>query len=305
MKAADVCQLNDQVAAYLVAVEPRYAKASLTTWKAGLARFERYCSEHGVTAVAEVDERCLESFHGWLLGFTLSESTVYLALRSVKLFVQWSHRSGQTLWDAGCYRILSPNTRVPTPPTVAVMKRLLELPNLGTPEGLRDLFALELLYVLGLRRAECCSLDLEALDLGAETLLVMGKGGDERLLPVGPKLKETAWRYLRKGRPGLLPAPNEKGLMLGDEGQRLTLSGLFYIAIKYSGQLGLRITPHHLRHACATHLVEAGMELEQVQRLLGHRNLDSTKRYAQILGREMRREFMRSHPRALREPAFD
>ncbi len=291
-------ELSGQVEAYLVAVEHRYAASSLLIWKAGLARFEVFCAERGVSAVAEVDEGCLESFHGWLLGTRLSESTVYLALRSAKLFAQWAYRAGKTLWDPVAFRVLNPVTKIPKPPTVAVMKRLLELPSLETPEGIRDLFVLELLYTLGLRKAECCSLELSALDLEAETLFVRGKGGDERLLPVGPTLGETAWRYLRRGRPGLLPGAGEKALMLGDEGQRLTLSGLFYIAIKYSGQLGLRIPPHHFRHACATHLVEAGMEITQVQRFLGHRQLDSTKRYAQISEREMRREFLRSHPRA-------
>jgi integrase/recombinase XerD len=301
LKAPAEVSLRDQVEAYLAAVAPRYARTSLIIWRAGLERFQRYATEYGITTVAEVDEACLQAFHGWLLGFTLSESTVYMAMRSIKLFVQWSYQTGRTLWDSGSYKLFNPSSKVPQPPTVAVMKRLLELPNLGTPEGVRDLFALELLYVLGLRRAECCGLDLERIDLGAETLFVKGKGGDERLLPLSPKLKDTAWLYLRKGRPGLLPGVNEKALLLGDEGQRLTLSGLFYIAIKYSGQLGLRVTPHHIRHACATHLVEAGMELDQVQRLLGHRQLDSTKRYAQILGREMRREFVRSHPRALQD----
>lgn len=301
----EVGELSGQVEAYLVAVAPRYSASSLRIWKAGLARFERFCTERGVGSVAEVDEGCLESFHAWLLGTRLSEATVYLGLRSAKLFTQWAYKAGKTLWDPGAFRIITPITSIPKPPSVAVMKRILELPNRGTPEGTRDLFVLELLYTLGLRRGECCSLDLKALDLGEETLFVQGKGGDERLLPVSPKLGEAAWRYLRQGRPGLLPAAGEKALMLGDEGQRLTLSGLSYIAIKYSGLLGLRIPPHHFRHACATHLVEAGMDLAQVQRLLGHRQLDSTQRYAQISTREVRREFLRSHPRARREPGLD
>ena len=290
--------LAEQVTGYLVAVEPGYSKATVATYRGSLRRLETYCAECGISTVAELGEDELGMFHEWLWGSRFSPSTVAMTLRSAKLFLKWSHRSGCCLWDGGSYLVPEPRSSSPQPPTVAVMKRLLELPDCGTVRGLRDLFALELLYVLGLRRAECCALDLEALDLGAETLFVAGKNGDERLLPVGPTLERTAWRYLRVSRPQLLPAAGEKALVLGNEGQRLTFSGLAYIAKKYGARLGLRLSPHHYRHACATHLVEAGMELEQIQRLLGHRRIDSTERYAKILGREVRREFVRSHPRA-------
>ena len=290
--------LSAEMAAYLVAVEPRYAVSSLRIHRYGLRCFERFCAEQARAAVVEVDERCLESFHGWLCGLRFSESTMDMALRSTKLFLQWSYRCGLTLWDGGTYRLTNPRGRTPKPPTGAVMKRLLELPDPKTCEGSRDLLVLELLYVLGLRRAECCALELGSLNLNAETLFITGKGGDERLLPVGPSLGKAAWRYLRRARPVLLPAPSERALLLRDDGRRLTVEAVAYIVKKYGALLGLVLSPHQLRHACATHLIEAGMELAHVQCLLGHRRIDSTQRYAQILGREVHREFSRSHPRA-------
>jgi site-specific recombinase XerD len=297
--------LSEQAAAYLVAVAPRYAQSSLDIHGSSFKRLEKFAIEYGLGGVADLGEAQMAAFDEWLQGRKLSASTVYRTLGTVKLFLRWAYKDGRCLWDGDSYRIVNPRSRGPVPPTVAVMKRILELPDGRTPEGLRDLFALELLYVLGLRRHECCALDLGSLDLGAETLFVVGKGGDERLLPVGPKLKETASRYLGQARSTLLPASGEKALFLGDAGQRLTLEALGYIVKKYGAELGLVLSPHRLRHACATHLVEAGMELAQVQRLLGHRRIDSTERYAQVPGREVHREFLRSHPRAFRDPILD
>ena len=290
--------LREQTAAHLAAVAPRYSKSSLAIFRAGLGRFEAFCLEHDLVTVAEIDERALEAFDAWLLGFELSETTVHMAVRATKYFLQWSYKAGLTLWDGATYELTNPRSRIPKPPTVAVMERLLQLPHTRTAEGMRDLFALELLYVLALRRGECCALRTNSIDLNAETVSVVGKGGDERLLPVSPRLGQTARRYLRRARSALLPKASETALLLNNDGRALDNAALSYIVKKYGARLGLVLSPHKLRHACATHLVEAGMGLEKIQALLGHRRIDSTGRYAQILGREVRREFARSHPRA-------
>ena len=295
---ADLPVLSDLIEACLAAVSPRYTGASLTAYRAGLSRFERYAAEVGIEMAADITEQVLPAFHLWLMNFPLSESTIHLALRSVKLFLRWAHGAGLCLWDGSSYSMKEPETRSPEPPSVQVMQRLLELPNRRTPEGLRDLLCLELLYDLGLRRNEAVSLSLKNLNLTQETLFVVGKNGDERLLPVSPVLHRVARDYLFNGRPRLLPTPGETALLLNNEGDRLPPAALLYIVKKYGRILGLKLSPHGLRHACATHLSQAGMKLSDLQCLLGHRNLSSTKRYAQISQREMEREFRRVHPRS-------
>ena len=285
--------LSDQINACLAGVSPRYSKATIRAYGAGLARFQAYASEAGVESAAELTDQVLLDFHSWLLNFQLSESTVSLAVRSVKLFLKWAHCGGLCLWDGSSYSMKDPKTRTPEPPTVEVIQRLLRLPNRRTPEGLRDLFCLELLYNLGLRRNEAVSLDLKDLDLTEETLFVVGKSSDERLLPVNPTLKQVARDYLFNGRPCLLPTPEERALLLNNEGKRFPPGALHYIVTKYGARLDLKLSPHQLRHACATHCVQAGMKLTDLQRLLGHSSLDSTKRYAQISQQEMEREFRR------------
>jgi len=290
--------LSDQIEACLAGVSPRYSKATVRAYSAGLARFGCYASEAGIESAGELTDQVLLDFHSWLLNFQLAESTISLAVRSVKLFLKWACAEGLCLWDGSSYSMKTPKSEVPEPPTVEVMQRLLQLPNRRTPEGLRDLFCLELLYNLGLRRTEAVSLDLKDLDLTGETLFVVGKNSDERLLPVNPTLKQAARDYLFNGRPRLLPAPDERALLLNNEGKRLPPGTLRYIVVKYGARLDINLSTHQLRHACATHLVQAGMKLTDVQRLLGHSSLDSTDRYAQISQTEMEREF-RCTPRAL------
>lgn len=290
--------LKNEVERYLEAVRPRYAKSSLVAFRTELNRFLEYAREHGIESAAQLEESVVRDFHLWLGHTRLSESTVVMAVRALIRFSKWAYSAELCLWDGEDYRVKNPRDRSPKPPTVEVMKRLLSLPELEIPEGRRDALVLELLYVLGLRRAECCRLDLGDLDLVKETLVVRGKGGDERLLPVPPGLKELARSYLANARSKLLPAPEERALLLGDEGRRISLSGLSYVVKKYGEHLDLKLSPHQLRHACATHLVESGMELVQVQQLLGHRRLSSTRRYTQIDTRAMEREFRRCHPRA-------
>lgn len=183
------------------------------------------------------------------------------------------------------------------PPAVEVMKKLLELPDRKTPEGLRDLLALEVMYILGLRRAEVCGLTLDALCLVRETLFVVGKGGHERLLPVSPHLKFVFQDYLFNGRPKLLPRPHLRALLLDNEGRALRVCQLHYIVKKYGRKLDLKLSCHQFRHACAVHLIEAGMGLPQVQQLLGHANMNTTKIYTRISRREMEREFQRCQVR--------
>lgn len=294
-------KLREQIERCLQASKPRYAEATLTAYRAGLSRFERYAAESDIEAASELTDEDLLAFHRWLMDFGLAESTVNLAVRSVKLFLKWANTQSLCLWDGSSYSMKEPETKSPEPPTVEVMQRLFELPNRQTPEGLRDLFCLELLYNLGLRRQEAVSRDLKDLDLTENTLFVVGKNGDERLLPVGPTLKEAAQNYLFNARSDLLPAANEKALLLNNEGQRLPPEALRYIVLKYGELLDLKLTTHQLRHACATHLAEAGMKLTDIQRLLGHRNLNSTKVYTQINRREMEREYHRAHPRSHRD----
>lgn len=292
-------KLEAQIQDFLAAVSPRYSPCSVRSYRIGLERFLAFCQEAELSAAGDLTDDSLKGFESWLClnRPELAEATASLWLRAAKLFLRWSCRAGLTLYDGDSYSPPAGPSPAPTPPTVAVMRRLLELPNRSTVMGLRDGFVLELLYNLGLRRSECSALDLDDLDLEQQTLRVVGKGGDERLLPVSPALELCAQDYLCNSRPALVADAAERALFLNQRKQRLGDQSANLIVRKYGLKLGLNLSAHQLRHACATHLVEAGMELEHIQQLLGHSNLDSTRRYAQVSQRQLEREFRRCRPR--------
>jgi len=211
-------------------------------------------------------------------GGLLSPSSQWQALSMVRQCLQWATRRGLLLVDPTRDLVL----RTPSRPvlrllSVAEVERLLEAPRATTPQGLRDRAVLGLLYGTGLRRGECQRLDLADVDLAQGHLLVRrGKGGNDRVLPVLPRLTETLQRYLAQGRPALVRQPQEPALLLDRYGERLSLRSLGLVVAIQARRVGLGpVSPHRLRQAFATHLLESGAELVALQALLGHARLDT------------------------------
>ncbi len=292
--------MKEQIHEFLQSVVHRYSESSLNIHRYGLGKLEQFSQERDLE-LGEFRVEELAAFHSWLPECGISTATLCLVLRSTKLFLRWAYRKQWTLFDVELYQLPIDRSLPPTPPTVQVMARLLELPDQSIARGLRDRLLLELLYVLGLRRSECCSLSLDDFDFTQATVFVAGKGGDERLLPLSPGLFRTVENYLEHGRPQFVRDPGEQALLLNPRGGRLDGGVLYSIVRKYGRALGLKLRPHQLRHACATHLIEAGMEHDQVQRLLGHRCAKSTQRYTKIYPHELQREFASVHPRAVED----
>jgi site-specific recombinase XerD len=184
---------------------------------------------------------------------------------------------------------LSPrrSRRLPDAPKIAEVDSLLERAGGETPLELRDRALLELLYSGGLRSAEAVSLDLVDLDFERETMHVRGKGGKERVVPLGEEAAHHVARYLRDGRPELTRGAVD-ALFLSARGRRLDTSTVRRL---------LR-HPHRLRHAFATHLLEGGADLRVIQELLGHSSLSTTQIYSHVDARRLRRVYDRSHPRS-------
>src|SRR5439155_18031594 len=157
--------------------------------------------------------------------------------------------------------------------TESEVTALIEAP--GTDElGLRDRAILETLYSTGLRRAELCNLDLFDLDQEGGTVRVRnGKGGRDRIVPIGTHALTALRRYLRQARPGLVATPKQPALFVAAiTRRRLSVKTLNLIVRKYADAacLGKRVTPHVLRHTCATHLLQGGADVRHVQLILGH-----------------------------------
>lgn len=185
----------------------------------------------------------------------------------------------------------------------AEVEKLLSQPaRLGTtPKALRDAAMLELLYATGLRVSEAANLTLDDLNLEAGTVRCLGKGNKERIIPLYPGVIETLRAYLERGRPALLGFNREeRTLFLNPRGERLTRQGLWLIIKGYAREAGLadRVTPHTLRHSFATHMLNGGAGLREVQQLLGHANISTTQVYTHVTRDRLREVYDQAHPRA-------
>ncbi|MBA7638033.1 Tyrosine recombinase XerC [subsurface metagenome] len=190
--------------------------------------------------------------------------------------------------------------RLPSFLTLAEVKRLLEAPNLSTPQGLRDQALLELLYASGLRVSELTSLELGQINLDTNEIRVWGKGSKERVALMGEPAAEALKNYLEQGRPRLLTARKSNAIFLNRYGQRLPERSVQKILEKYATKAGLkkRVHPHMLRHTFATHLLDGGADLRVVQELLGHARLSSTQIYTHVTKKQARKVYLSAHPLA-------
>ena len=177
--------------------------------------------------------------------------------------------------------------RLPDAPKAAEIEALLDLADGSEPLDLRNRALLELLYSGGLRSAEAVGLDLADVDFEREAVHVRGKGGKERVVPLGEEAAHHLARYLRDGRP-LLARGAGDAVFLSARGRRLDTSTV---------RRTLR-HPHRLRHAFATHLLEGGADLRVIQELLGHSSLSTTQAYSHVDARRLRRVYDRAHPRS-------
>ena len=180
-----------------------------------------------------------------------------------------------------------PRRRLPDAPRLEEVEALIDTDRDDSPLGLRNHALLELTYSCGLRSAEVVALELADVDLNQERVHVRGKGGKERVVPLGEEAAFVVARYLREARPALARGACD-AVFLSVRGRRLDTSVLRRLAPN----------PHRLRHAYATHLLEGGADLRTIQELLGHSSLSTTQIYSHVDARRLRRVYDSAHPRS-------
>jgi integrase/recombinase XerD len=197
-----------------------------------------------------------------------------------------------------------PRRARPLPKTLSPgeAERLIDAAAGTQPRSLRDQALVELLYGAGLRVSEAVGLDKAGVDLDDRLVRVIGKGGKERVVPIGRSAVTALRRYLSRGRP-YLDRRHRPELFLNARGGPLTRSGAFRILRALAGKAGLdpqRVHPHLLRHSFATHLLEGGADLRSVQEMLGHADLSTTELYTHVSDRRRRETYFKAHPHARR-----
>lgn len=263
-----------------------------------------YACRHGVDGLAGVD---LTVLRGWLASMAAAErSRATLARRgaAIRTFFAWASRTGRIATDPAL-RLASarPSSTLPTVLSQDSAAGLLDVARTRAddedPVHLRDWAALELLYATGVRVGELCSADVDDLDLPERTLRVLGKGGKERVVPVGEPAVDATRQWLDRGRPALAVDGSGPALFLGRRGRRLDQRQLRSAVHEVAGAARVDdIAPHALRHSAATHLLEGGSDLRSVQEVLGHSSLATTQRYTHVTADRLRESFEQAHPRA-------
>lgn len=227
-------------------------------------------------------------------------STAWDYLLRIKPFFGWLTRAGLLHWDPSLdFKAPKPVRRLPRHPSAKKMRAWLE----ATGSGSLEKVLLETLYGTGLRLRELHGLNVQDFDLvGQEVQIREGKGGHPRRLPLGTFLTGLLRNYLETLRPGRLQSVSEKAMWLNYQGNRLSAGAIADKIVESAQKHSIaKITPHTLRHAFATHLLENGAPLRAVQVMLGHQTLQATQIYTQILPQELQRVYARTHPRARRK----
>ena len=254
-------------------------------------------------APEDVDHKRLRLFAGVLSERGASKATVARKLASMRSFYRHLVDRGE-LEASPADLVTSPKREQYLP---RVLKEedaaaLLDSIPASTPLELRDRAIFELAYATGLRAEELTSLDTGDADFDSEELRVHGKGGKERVVPIGEQAGRTLNAYLERGRPLLARErqPEERAVFLSKSGRRLGTADLRRRLRAWARRAGTApgTTPHTLRHSFATHLLEGGADLRTIQELLGHSTISTTQTYTRVESRRLRKVYARAHPRA-------
>lgn len=290
--------------------ERQYSPHTLVAYQNDLEQFCVFLADPGnappqATPVTDWRAVTKERVLGYVLHLRergYSTATVARKVAAVKSFFHFLLREG-ILRDDPTAALDAPRVKRTLPRTLMLdeIERLLSMPaRAGGPKGQRDLAMLEMLYATGMRVSELVGLNVDDLSLASGTTRCFGKGAKERIIPIYDRAVQALRAYIEDGRVALLKDPAERALFLNPRGQRLTRQGLWLIIKEYveAAEIPVEVTPHTLRHSFATHLLDGGAGLREVQRLLGHSNVATTQIYTQVSGARLRGVYDRSHPRA-------
>jgi integrase/recombinase XerD len=281
-------------------VERGLLEATLEAYARDLREYADWLTQQGIARLVDVTEPVILQHLGALQVRGLSQASQARHLAAVRGLHKFANAEGLTPTDPSEGVGATRGSR-PLPHFLAVdeVDRLLAQPDCSTMAGGRDKAMLEVLYASGLRVTELVELPLSAIDLQTGVVRVRGKGGKERIVPVGERAREALGAYLSGPRQKLLGTRHCTDLFVTPRGGRMTRQGFWKLLGRYARAAGIeqRVYPHTLRHSFATHLLERGADLRAVQAMLGHADIATTQIYTHV-DRERLKTVIAKHPRA-------
>ncbi|MBF0498791.1 MAG: site-specific tyrosine recombinase XerD [Candidatus Riflebacteria bacterium] len=291
--------LLNQHLAYL-AVDRGLRPKSLEAYRHDLEDFLVFLDERGRRADETSVEGPLVMFIVTLHERGLSPRSIARKASAIRGFYRFLMREGRLKEDPS--RVIErPKPGRPLPKVLSPeeIERMLVASTGESPLHLRDHAILETLYGTGVRESELIDLQIGSIHREAEFINVIGKGGRERIIPIGTYALESIDIYLLHGRPKLITDVTVRTLFLNPMGKALSRMGVWKIVRKYAVAAGIArsVSPHTLRHSCATHMLEGGADIIAVQEMLGHVDVSTTQIYTHLTGQDLKRIHSRAHPR--------
>jgi len=293
----------DTIASFIDALwlEDGLSPNTLNAYRSDLEAFQEWLGSRNGKTLPEAKEHDLQEW--FAATHALSRpSTANRRLASLRRYYLWARRRGLIMEDP-CLRLQTSRMapRFPHTLTETQVETLLQAPDHSSILGLRDRAMLETLYATGLRVSELVNLSVLDVNLGDGVVRVlMGKGGKDRLVPLGMEAQHWIERYMHEARPAILGQLRSDALFVTSRGGAMTRQAFWQLIRKYAVRSGIHapLSPHVLRHAFATHLLNHGADLRVVQMLLGHADISTTQIYTHVARERLKQLHAKHHPRA-------
>ena len=296
--AADLAEIDTLCDALWL--EDGLAKATLDSYRSDLGQLALWLARNAHEPVLDIRETTLTAFVAHLSRQTRASSqSRYLS--TLRRFYRWQLGRGRIVADP-TLKLANPArpSRLPKVMSEKQVGSLLDAPDLDDPLGLRDRAMLETLYATGLRVSELVNLKLHEIGFNEGVLRALGKGSKERLVPLGEVAIDWLGRYLNEARPDILKGRQSDALFVTARGGAMTRQAFWQLIKRYALVAGIvpeKLSPHVLRHAFATHLLNHGADLRVVQLLLGHADISTTQIYTHVARERLKGLHAMHHPR--------
>lgn len=271
---------------------------SLAAYRADLSAYSSFLVSNALS-LQHAPAKALRDYLE-LRSAQVSARTSARSISTFRRFYRWLLREERIDTDPSAL-IRSPRTQRSLPHTLTELEieMLLDAPDIDTAYGLRDKAMLELMYASGLRVSELINIELGQIDLRVGVVKILGKGNKERLIPVGEQAIDCLTQYLQNARHELLKNTTSSSLFLSSRGRAMSRQAFWQLIKRYSLQAGIKnhVSPHALRHAFATHLLNHGADLRVLQMLLGHADLSTTQIYTHVATARLQEIHQKHHPR--------
>lgn len=282
-------------------LEDGLSRNTLDSYRRDLEKFSGWLTEKQGRTLLQASHADIQAYLGYLVTQQKAKATsTGRALSSLKRLYRYCMRQGKVSADP-TLQIASPKLPRALPKTLTEqdVESLLDAPDTESPLGLRDRAMFEVLYATGLRVSELVGLTLQQISLDMGVVRVMGKGSKERLVPLGEEALDWVQRYLQLSRAVLLGGRQSDALFVTQRGEAMTRQMFWYLIKRHAQQGGVHkpLSPHTLRHAFATHLLNHGADLRVVQLLLGHSDISTTQIYTHVARERLKALHAQHHPR--------